>query len=210
MTEKKDDLEAVRKVVEALEGFKSEEIDRIIRWAREKLGFASGTPGVSTPPSHSTQQQPPVGRSESKPKTDIKTFVDTKNPKSDMHFAVTIAYYYRFEAPEDQRNEEITGDDLQEACRQVGRKRLKDPGQTLRNTHFHGLLDKGDKPGAFSINAVGENLVAMTLPVRGTSETVSRNRLRKINKTKASSKKKDSQTRGLAKISKQPAKKSSQ
>jgi hypothetical protein len=32
-----------------------------------------------------------------------------------------------------------------------------------------GLLDKGDEPGTFSVNTVGENLVAMALPGDGAS-----------------------------------------
>jgi hypothetical protein len=59
-------------------------------------------------------------------------------------------------------------DDLQEATRKSGRERLKRPDQTLRNAHMLGLLDKGDEPGTFCVNTVGENLVAMTLPGDGT------------------------------------------
>ncbi len=50
-----------------------------------------------------------------------------------------------------------------------GRERLKRPDQTLRNAHMLGLLNKGDEPGTFCVNTVGENLVAMTLPGDGTA-----------------------------------------
>jgi len=46
----------------------------------------------------------------------------------------------------------------------VGRARLENPGQTLRNAHHGGLLDRGEGRGLYVINTVGENLVAMTLP----------------------------------------------
>jgi hypothetical protein len=49
----------------------------------------------------------------------------------------------------------------------VGRDRLKKPIWTLQNARTLGLLDKAEDPGAFSINTVGENLVAMTLPGDG-------------------------------------------
>ena len=68
------------------------------------------------------------------------------------------------EAPQADKKRAISKDDLQEACRKAGRERLANPGQTLRNAHQLGLLDKGEEPGSFSINTVGENLVAMTLP----------------------------------------------
>lgn len=45
MTKPTDDLEAVRTIVEALESFESEDKERIIRWAREKLKL----PGISSP-----------------------------------------------------------------------------------------------------------------------------------------------------------------
>ena len=193
MTEKTDDFEAVRKVVAALEGFKKEDIERILRWSREKLGLSTETQlGKPT-----GEEQSKLDRSYDKPITDIKTFVDKKNPKTDLHFATAIAYYYRFEAPEDQRKQEIIGEDLQEACRQAGRERLKNPSQTLRNAHAYGLLNKGSEPGKYIINTVGENLVAMTLPVVGGTGPIIRNQSRRVKKKKrflkamASAKKKE-------------------
>jgi hypothetical protein len=41
MAKTKDDLEAVRAVTEALEGFEPSEQERIIRWSRERLGLAA-------------------------------------------------------------------------------------------------------------------------------------------------------------------------
>jgi hypothetical protein len=32
---------------------------------------------------------------------DLKTFVTAKNPRSDVQFAATVAYFHRFEAPPD-------------------------------------------------------------------------------------------------------------
>jgi len=90
--------------------------------------------------------------------------VKEKSPKNDVQFAATVAYFHRFEAAPDKRKTEINADDLQEATRLAPRKRFKYPGQTLRNAHNLGLLDKGSQDGFFAINSVGENLVAMTLP----------------------------------------------
>jgi hypothetical protein len=41
MSKPVDDLEAVRVVVETLQGFKEDEQQRIFRWAAEKLGLTS-------------------------------------------------------------------------------------------------------------------------------------------------------------------------
>lgn len=41
---------------------------------------------------------------------------------------------------------------------------MNNPGQTLRNACYQGLLDKAEEKGAYKVNTVGENLVAVTLP----------------------------------------------
>ena len=172
MTQQKDDLEAVRKVADALEGFDPNDQERIIRWAREKIGLSVAPVSPqwqpsSPPPSPGSAQHPTSTAPPPTGARDLKTFVAEKKPKNDVQFAATVAYYYRFEAPANLRKNEINGDDLQEACRLVGRERFKSPGQTVRNAHNLGLLDKGEEPGFFAINAVGENLVAVTLPGDG-------------------------------------------
>jgi hypothetical protein len=168
---KDDDLDAVRTIVEALKPFKPDEQERIVRWAREKLGLASVAPSSSdttpTGPASTPSPRPqPPSPGAPQPTKNIRDFVAAKNPSSDNQFAAVAAYYYRFEAPEQERKDAITSDDLQEACRQAGRPRLAKPIKTLHNAHGMGLLDKAER-GAFSINSVGENLVAMTLPGGG-------------------------------------------
>jgi len=106
---------------------------------------------------------------------DLRTFVYEKAPKSDVQFAATVAFYYHFEAPPDERKETIAASDLKEACRLVNRKRLNNPLTTLNNARQLGLLDSAGR-GLFSINSVGENLVAMTLP--STSENAATTRSR--------------------------------
>ncbi len=162
MANKLDDLDAVRTIVETLQPFEKVDQERILRWVREKLGLQQ----------HPTEKQNASHR-EPEPKDkpgggasarSIREFVAEKSPRSDNQFAATVAYYYRFEAPDSEHKDSISANDLQEACRQAGRPRLGDPGKTLRNAHGVGLLDKAGEAGAFRINTVGENLVAMTLP----------------------------------------------
>jgi hypothetical protein len=172
-----DQLEAVRTVVEAVKGFKDDEQQRIFRWAAEKLGLkspfgASTHPTATTPAAPVAAAAPPAKTPPGAPAADgqdIRSFVATKNPRSDIQYAATIAYYYQFEAPQAERRKCIGKVDLQDATRKTGRKRFKRPDQTLRNAHMLGLLDKGDELGTFCINTVGENLVAMTLPGDGSS-----------------------------------------
>ncbi len=184
----KDDLEAVKTVAAALEGFDPADQERIIRWAREKVGLSAAPPisasgqvaqphiGIAAP-----EVRPSDGR-------DLKTFVNDKNPQNDVQFAATIAYFFRFEAPVAEQKDEINSQDLQDACRLAGRHRLKKPDQTLRNAKSVGLLDGGSKPGLFTINSVGENLVAMTLP-SGAKKTQKRAKTKKPTKKSAKKKK---------------------
>jgi len=166
-----DEFEAMRIVVAALEHFKADERHRILRYVQEKLGIAA-PPAPSAQP---IQRQGGTGDSGSNPLPspppgtvpNIRTFIENKGPRSDVQFAAAVAYFYRFEAAQASHKESITADDLQEACRQVGRERFQRPAQTLINAHKQGLLDKGTDRGAYTLSTVGENLVAVALPTDG-------------------------------------------
>jgi hypothetical protein len=160
-----DDLEAVRAVVAALEKFQAAEQQRILRWAQEKLGLIGASRSVqdevSEPHAHAVTRhsaQPYSGSAG----PDIKTFIQQKNPTSDTQFAAAVAYYHRFEAA--TKKEAIVANDLQDACRKVGRARLPKPAQTLVNAHSQGVLDRGNERGTYTLSTVGENLVAVALP----------------------------------------------
>ena len=169
--EAKDDFEAVRVLVDTLNSFDSADQERIIRWAREKLGL-SATPSSSQPSPLPPKPALVAGYSAasetgSKSHTtnkDIKSFINEKDPKNDKQLAAAIAYYYAFEAPEAQRKNSINSKDLRDACRLANRHQPKNAGQTLINAAHSGFLDKAEETGAYKINAVGENLVAMALP----------------------------------------------
>jgi hypothetical protein len=161
-----DEFDAVRTIVSTLEAFGADDQNRILRWAAEKLGLSQ--PQRTTP--QSTGAAPAAGSQteavRSTGTTDIKSFVASKKPKNDSQFAAVVAYYYGFVAPETK--DSIKKADLLDACRKANYPRPPSPGQTLRNAVNAGLLDKAER-GAFSINSVGENLVAVTLPGDGTS-----------------------------------------
>jgi len=160
-----NDFEAAKNVADLLKGMEPERQARVLRWVSESLGIAQMIPQHRdpTPPNPTPELRslsPSLGA------TDIKSFIASKEPKSDNQFAATVAYFYRFVAPQHERRESITADILQEATRLGARARLGDPGKTLRNAKDMGYLDPTDR-GEFKINTVGENLVAMTLPGQG-------------------------------------------
>jgi hypothetical protein len=167
MTKPVDELEAIRTILDALQPFDTADRQRILRYVLEKLSLIVSTPPESKTEQRSTQRTESAFSSGSV--KNLSTFVQEKNPKNDVQFAATVAYFHRFEAPPDKQKPEIHSDDLQDATRLAHRKRFKSPGQTLRNARNLGLLDNGSEEGAFVLNSVGENLVAMTLP-SGTPE----------------------------------------
>ena len=190
---KLDDLEAVRTIADTLAPFDKNDKERIVRWALERVGISvSSQPVMPASPQipdaviQPSQVQPQASTPSG---SDIKSFVSEKAPFSDNQFAATVAYYYEFEAPPEERKESISAQDLQEACRKIGRSRLGDPGKTLRNSHDVGLLDKGAERGTYKLNTVGENLVAVTLPGGGSSSVKVTKKKRSASKKKTSKKK---------------------
>src|SRR5207244_13278110 len=162
--------------------------DRILGWVREKLGMAvpaaaaasvGGAP-VSTIPSPIANQRD-TGQ-------DIASFIASKAPVSDVHFAATVAYYYQFVAPPKERKNAITRDDLVDACRKAPRKRPKRPAQVLVNAYHDGFLDRGER-GQYRLNSVGENLIAMVLPGDGGSAPSGKSRSRRKSSPKSGSRK---------------------
>ncbi len=166
------------------------EQERIMRWVNESLGLSVIPTGVgphipSAPPSSSTAPSTHSEGRVSSPhesirQKDIKMFVDEKQPKTDMQFAAVVAYYHRFEAAEPNRKGTITAEDLQEGTRLAVRSRFKAPHSTLNNAVKQGYFDRAGR-GEFKLNAVGENLVAMALPVASedANGTISRRPQRK-------------------------------
>ena len=192
MSQSGDEFDAVRDVVKALENFSPEDQQRILRWAAEKLGLSISPAARSA---SAVIQDLPQSRETGLPAhshsgtTNIKSFVEFKKPKNDKQFAAVVAYYYQFEAPEAEQKDAITKEDLVDACRKANHDRPPVPGQTLLNAVSAGLLDKVGK-GLFSVNSVGENLVAITLPGDGSIEGVTQKRKGKSPKKRIKIKKK--------------------
>ena len=84
MTAKTDDLEAVRVLADTLQPFASEDRERIIRWAREKLGMATAPVAAALPRVDATtiQDAPDAATSSAPTAVDIKKFVNEKAPRT--------------------------------------------------------------------------------------------------------------------------------
>lgn len=167
---KKSDFLAAEEVKGILAGRDPVEQQRIVRWVCESLELSF----VPRPePSDATAQTSKLkaaetptthhGSHERAHATDIRSFSQHKQPKSDVQFVAVVAYFFRFVAKEANRKDAILADDVQEAARLAQRSVFKSPSTTLNNAVKQGYLDRAAR-GAFRLNTVGENLVAMTLP----------------------------------------------
>ena len=172
-----DDFDIAKRIFDQLKDLSAERQQRVLRWIAEGLGVAvTGLQalaplgsGAITPPI-----SPTVSQSAGSGTADIKSFIAAKAPKSDQQFATAVAYFYRFEASPAEKRDSVNGEFLQEAARLAGRNRLANPRVTLNNAKAAGYLDSPSR-GEFTINSVGENLVAMTLP-NGTGTPTPRKR----------------------------------
>jgi len=215
MPNEHDDLEAIRTIVDVLSPFEKTEQERIVRWAFEKLGINIGVvnsdanhvnpaPSQQAIPSDAPTPSEVAGTPSTETGvTDIKSFIASKNPVNDMQFVTAVAYFYAFEAPDESKKAEVGSEDIQDACRLTGSERLANPGQTMRNAAYNGLMDKGSEKGAYKINTVGENLVALTLPSDGAVPAAkkAKKRTSKV-ATKKKAKKKAATTKKKKKVSK--------
>ena len=184
---------AAEEIKAILDGRNKTEQERILRWVSESIGVAAG-PIATSPAAVSTSPttQVPLAPSGSRRK-DIKSFVGEKGPKNDVQFAAVAGYFYRFEASEAERKDFIVAEDLQTAGRQARGYGFTKPLTTLNNAVALGYFDRGGR-GEFKLNAVGENLVAMTLPsgdlsrkpARGNKKKKSQIRKKSRNKRKTS------------------------
>lgn len=172
MTTSANDFDAAKAVADQLKGMEKERQHRILRWVAESLNLDLGlhearderTGGkASTLGSGISENLDPQRAVRPQRPPDIKTFVDSKRPKSDVQFAAVVAYYYRFEASAENRRDSINAEALRDAARLSGRRQSPKPLMTLNNAKRLGYLDSPER-GQFRINSVGENLVAMTLP----------------------------------------------
>ncbi|MDH4203852.1 MAG: hypothetical protein OEV87_13305 [Phycisphaerae bacterium] len=159
---KKSEFQIAEDVTKLLRDLNPKDQERILRWVSESIGIPELAQQHSTPSPLGLPQTKVIEDATART-TDLRSFYAEKQPKNDIHFAALVAYFYRFLAPEPDRKDTINAKDLEEATRLAQRDRFKTPRIPLDNAEKQGYLDRAGN-GQFRINAVGENLVAMTLP----------------------------------------------
>jgi hypothetical protein len=192
-TQPATDFQAAAAVEAAIKDLPKLKQELVLRWVAESLGIVSA-PAPGTTPAVTPIVTPPIVTAPPgapSHQMDIATFVAFKQPKTDIQFVTVVAYYHRFVAPEGQRLATITPQLAQDATRLADWDRLTAPGSTLNNAKNQGYLDSAG-PGEFSLNTVGENLVARTLPPKEGSKKSGKkgDKRKKTAKKKTTTKKK--------------------
>lgn len=163
--ESKSPLDAAQKIVAELQGMTPENQSLALQFAMQTLRLAPPTAHPAAAPAPALSHAPHAHSASGAPtqQTDIKSFTAAKAPQSDQQFTAVVAYFYQFEAPPAQRRNSIDASTMKDAARLAGRGQVKDWNMTLNNATRAGYLDRAER-GAFKLSAVGENLVAITLP----------------------------------------------
>jgi hypothetical protein len=96
--------------------------------------------------------------------SDIRSFASEKNPKTVNGKLAVVAFYLAHLAPENERRESISADDIKPLFIQAGFALPEAPPRvTLTNAKNAGYFDAAAR-GQYRLNAVGYNLVAHKLP----------------------------------------------
>ena len=77
----------------------------------------------------------------------------------DPEFTALLAFVFRRHAPNERKNEPITVDHLEDACRTIDRNIPSQPASTLSTAKADGLLDKVKGQAGYTLTPKGENRV---------------------------------------------------
>ncbi|MBK9130136.1 MAG: hypothetical protein IPM20_00630 [Gammaproteobacteria bacterium] len=174
MTDKKLTLgQAIDQIIAALEALEPDSRINAIAAASAHLNLkiAPETPAHVAATQTMVQAVPAVGQSvhaHREGKVDIRSLKQEKNPDSAKQMACVVAYYLQELAPEDERKNTISAQDLEKYFKQANFKLPKAMAQVLVDAKKSGYFEGGTR-GEYKLNAVGYNLVAHGLPTKKAS-----------------------------------------
>lgn len=174
MTEELDkELEAINKIIKALDGLEPDEKRRVIEYTLTRLGLKvldsqisprkreEGMPFIPTQPSnlHSS--------SEVTARIDIRALKEEKKPRSAIEMATLVAFYLSELSQAEERQSAIGTAEIAKYFKQASFKLPsgKNGGaDTLNNAKNVGYLEPAGGAGRYKLTSVGYNLVAFKLP----------------------------------------------
>lgn len=99
---------------------------------------------------------------------DIRSLKEEKNPDSAKQMACLVAYYLQELAPEGERKNTISAQDIEKYFKQANFRLPKLVAQVLVDAKKSGYFETAAR-GEYKLNAVGYNLVVHGLPAKKTS-----------------------------------------
>lgn len=96
-------------------------------------------------------------------KVDIRTLTEQKKPSSAQQMACIVAYYLQELAPDNERKDTVSSQDIEKFFKQAKFKLPKAVGQVLKDAKQSGYFESVAR-GEYKLNAVGYNLVVHGLP----------------------------------------------
>lgn len=194
-----EEIAAIKTVLGVLTPLKPEARNNVIEYVFRRLGItpaaAAGAaqPTALQPASQTAPAAPAFLTFPSGPQTDLRSFTEQKQPKSDNQMVAILAYYLANLAPENERRDHVVPNDIKKYFPQANFELPTGaPSQTLVNAKNAGYLDVLGT-GQYRLNPVGHNLVTHKLPrVEGASAGRGTRRAKKT--TKKAGKKKKART----------------
>lgn len=160
------EIEAIKAIATALEPLDPNARQRVVDYASGHLGLRrSGETQPPTQPGSEDLDHPSNsdrGGADLKI-VDIRSFREEKRPSTDIQMAAIVAYYLAKLAPQEDRKEMVTADDVKKYFDQAGHPLPPRADLTLNNAKTSGYLDSAGR-GKFRLNPVGHNLVVHNLP----------------------------------------------
>ena len=156
------ELDAMKAIIQALDGLEVESIQRVLDYVFSSLSIAAPTrpKGFSLPDLASSMPPEPVHRVAAQSIRDLR---EQKLPEKSSEMAVLVAYYLAEIAEGNERKVVINTADIVRYFKQAGYKLPQAPAQTLPKAASAGYLD-GVGSGMFKLNPVGYKLVVHGLP----------------------------------------------
>ena len=161
---------AIDRIVEALESLDEKSRSTALSAVCAHLGITTPNTPVATgsnrlPLQSELQASKPAltAQKSHKAVVDIRTLKADKQPTSTSQMACLVAFYLQEHAPEHERSNTVTTQDLEKYFKQAGFKLPKKMQQVLIDAKRAGYFDSTGR-GEYRLNAVGYNLVAHSLP----------------------------------------------
>ena len=159
--------QAIDKIIEALETLNPSERETAINAACTHLEVKIvGGQKASLFDTTSDPQPPNNPAAGGIKQMDIRTLKEQKSPKTAAQMACLVAYYLQEFAPSTERKETVSAGDLTKYFKQASFPLPARITQLLPDCRAAGYFDSATGKGEYSLNAVGYNLVAHTLPMR--------------------------------------------